>query len=181
MGLQRAELTQAHTSARGREIADIQALYREQAERLGRLAFLLSGDNEEARELVQEAFARLISRRRTIKDPDAVDGYVRATIVNLARKNWRRKATERRYLQLRRLWERDASAPPPDFETTDQLREVLRTLSFRQQAAIILRYYEDLPERDIAELMGCAVGTVKSALSRGLEAMKIELEGERDE
>ena len=49
-------------------------------------------------------------------------------------------------------------------------------LPMKQRAVIVLRYYEDLPEKEIARILGCAVGTVKSALSRGLGAMKVELE-----
>jgi RNA polymerase sigma factor (sigma-70 family) len=73
------------------------------------------------------------------------------------------------------------AAAPSDFETFDELQELLRKLPFKQQAAIVLRYYEDLPEREIARLLGCAVGTVKSALARGLDAMRIELEGHSHE
>jgi RNA polymerase sigma factor (sigma-70 family) len=64
----------------------------------------------------------------------------------------------------------------PDLETKEHLLELLRKLPFRQQAAIVLRYYEDLSEHDIARALGCASGTVKSALSRGLASMKIDLE-----
>jgi DNA-directed RNA polymerase specialized sigma24 family protein len=78
---------QTSTFAIGEEMPDVQLLYRQQADRCGRLAFLLSGDHEEAAELVQEAFARLITRWENIKDPNALEGYLRLSIINVARKN----------------------------------------------------------------------------------------------
>jgi RNA polymerase sigma-70 factor (sigma-E family) len=178
MGPKGAELLEADLSARGRGLSDIQTLYRQEAHRCGRLAFLLTGDNELAQELVQEAFARLIGRWSAIRDRDAVRSYLRRSVVNLARKSWRKRTNERAYLERHAAREQNVAAAPPDFETRNELQELLRKLPFRQQAAIVLRYYEDLPEREIARLLGCAVGTVKSALARGLDAMKIELEGD---
>jgi RNA polymerase sigma-70 factor (sigma-E family) len=176
-----AELTEAHLPARGRGLSDIQVLYREEAHRCGRLAFLLTGDNELAQELVQEAFVRLMSRWSAIRDRNAIRSYLHRSVVNLAQKSWRKRTNERAYLERHAAREQTVAAPPPDFETRHELQELLRKLPFRQQAAIVLRYYEDLPEREIAGLLGCAVGTVKSALARGLDAMKIELEGDSHE
>ena len=166
----------AHKSAP----AAIQRLYREQATRCGRLAYLLTEDNDQAQELVQEAFTRLIARWRSIKDPVAIEAYLRRTVVNLAQKRWRKSATERAF--LRAPWRsQDVAVNPPDVETREQLRDALRALPFRQRAVIVLRYYEDLTEIDIADALGCARGTVKSSLSRGLDALRIRLEGEEDE
>ncbi|MDP9235176.1 MAG: sigma-70 family RNA polymerase sigma factor [Actinomycetota bacterium] len=119
-------------------------------------------------------------RWSAIKDRDAVRSYLRRSVVNLAQKSWRKRTNERAYLERHAAGEQNVAAPP-DFETRDELQELLRKLPFRQQAAIVLRYYEDLPEREIARLLGCALGTVKSALARGLDAMKIELEGDSNE
>lgn len=181
VGPQEAELMRTGTSATEREKAAIQALYREQAQRLGRLAFLLTGDSEQAQDLVQEAFTRLFSRWRAVKNANALESYLRRTIVNLAHKTWRKSSNERSYLQRGQSRELDVSAGQPDLETREQLRQLLEALPFRQQAAIVLRYYEDLPEQEIAKALGCPLGTVKSSLSRGLQAMKIQLEDDPDE
>jgi RNA polymerase sigma-70 factor (sigma-E family) len=172
---------EADLPARGQGISDIQTLYREEAHRCGRLAFLLTGDNELAQELVQEAFALPIGRWNAIRDRNAIRSYLRRSVVNLAQKSWRKRTNERAYLERHAAREQNVAAAPSDFETFDELQELLRKLPFKQQAAIVLRYYEDLPEREIARLLGCAVGTVKSALARGLDAMRIELEGHSHE
>jgi RNA polymerase sigma-70 factor (sigma-E family) len=159
--------------------SEIDVVYRRQAERCGRLAFLLVRDDELAQDLVQEAFVRLMRKWRTIRNPIAVEAYLQRIVVNLARKSWRRRTTERRYLEGPRS--HDVEVEQPDVETRDQLRIALSELPFRQRAAIVLRYYEDLSEAEIARLLGCPKGTVKSSLSRGLVSMRVRLEGEDDE
>lgn len=169
-----SDLTRATPRSADVARAEVEALYRDRAQRAGRLAYLLTGDAGRAEELLQEAFTRLLGRWRHIHDRGAVDAYLRRTVVNLARKSWRRSALERRYL---RSAERPGEvAAEPDVATRAQLRAGLAELTFRQRAAIVLRYYEDLPERDIARILGCAPGTVKSSLSRGVAALKVTLE-----
>jgi RNA polymerase sigma-70 factor (sigma-E family) len=175
-----AETLERDAAARTEDAPEIHRLYRDQAIRCGRLAFLLTEDNDQAQELVQEAFTRLVARWRSIKDPVAIEAYLRRTVVNLAQKSWRKRNSERAF--VRAPWRaHDVVMTLPDVETREQLRVALRALPFRQRAVIVLRYYEDLSERDIADALGCARGTVKSSLSRGLDALRIRLEGEQDE
>jgi RNA polymerase sigma-70 factor (sigma-E family) len=174
-------MMQTSAAAIGRERADIENLYRAEAQRFGRVAFLLTGNTEQAQDLVQEAFARMFHRWRSIKDPSALESYLRRTIVNLAQKAWRKRVHEQNYIQSHRSRDEDFVVAHPDLETKEQLFESLRRLPSRQQAAIVLRYYEDLPEREIAKVLDCPVGTVKSSLARGLRAMKIQLEGDLHE
>jgi RNA polymerase sigma-70 factor (sigma-E family) len=158
----------------------IDEVYRQQADYFGRVAFLLTGDAEQAQDLVHEAFARVLGRRRHVRDALALRGYLRRTIVNLAIKGYRKRDNERAY--LRRWGHTDQRlASLPDVETRQQLIDALKVLPGRQRAVVVLRYYEDLPERDIAAVLGCPIGTVKSSLSRALVAMKVELEGDHDE
>jgi RNA polymerase sigma-70 factor (sigma-E family) len=161
-------------------VTGLEELYRQQAEPCGRLAFLLTSDSEQAQELVQEAFVRLMARWRHIKDPLALRSYLRRTITNLAIKGYRKKSTERAYL---RQWGRPAAPlmTQPDIETRHQLMHALKLLPLRQRAVVVLRYYEDLPEKDIAEILRCPLGTVKSSLSRALGSMRVQLEGAQDE
>jgi RNA polymerase sigma-70 factor (sigma-E family) len=144
-----------------------------------RLAYLLTGDRSLAEDLTQEAFARLIGRLRHLRDPDAFEAYLRRTIVNLATSHLRHRAVERAYL------EREGPRAPsegrdPDVATYESMRRALLALPERQRAAIVLRFYEDLPERQIAEILRCRPGTVRSLVSRGMAAMRIDLRGDDD-
>jgi len=155
--------------AEGRRMA---ALYQEHAPDAARLAYLLTGDRALAEDLVHEAFVRLFGRFRDLRNPDAFRAYLRTTVVNQARSHFRRRRVERAYV------EREGRAPdvaPADPGGRDELWEALRRLQPRQRAAIVLRYYEDLTEAQTAEILGCAVGTVKSLVSRGLDRLRTEI------
>jgi RNA polymerase sigma-70 factor (sigma-E family) len=159
----------------------IAELYLHHAEYFGRVAFLLTDSNEQAQDIVQDAFARLAGRFHRIRDPMAMRAYVRKTIVNLAINHYRKRETERSYLRS------SATMPAPaayevDVESRRDIIQALRSLTPRQRAAVVLRYYEDLPEAEIAQLLHCPLGTVKSTLSRALSALRITLdEGEANE
>jgi RNA polymerase sigma-70 factor (sigma-E family) len=134
-----------------------------------RYAMLLSGDREQARDLVQEVLARALvkwGRIGTIEEPYA---YVRRMVTNEFL-SWRR----RRKLTTVPLDEaHEAATPEPD--TPDDLRGLLARLPGRQRAVLVLRYYEDLTDDEIAAALGCRVGTVRGYASRGLAALRIEL------
>jgi RNA polymerase sigma-70 factor (sigma-E family) len=140
-----------------------------------RLAYLLTGDRQLAEDLVQEAFVRFVGRFRYLRDPGAFDAYLRQTVVNLAKNHLRRAVLERAHLR------RIASEPPriqagSDIESYEAMRSALLALSERQRAAIVLRYYEDLPEADIADILRCRPATVRSLISRGLQALRADAE-----
>jgi RNA polymerase sigma-70 factor (sigma-E family) len=136
-----------------------------------RLAYLLTGDRATAEDLVQEAFVRFVGRLRFLRDPDAFEPYLRRTIVNLSKNHFRRRAVERAYLERegRRI---EDVATGPDVATSDSLRSALLRLPLRQRTALVLRYYEDLPDATIAELLGCRPATVRSLVARGLEVLR---------
>jgi RNA polymerase sigma-70 factor (sigma-E family) len=165
---------------RPRSTARMAQLYAEHAPRAGRLAYLLTADRELAQDLAQEAFARLIIRFPMVRRADAVDAYLRRTVINLARKHWRRLGRERAYVRregpvlLRRTIEE------PDLSERDALWRGLDRLPYRQRAALVLRFFEDLSERQTAEALGCAVGTVKSLVSRGLNSLREEMRDGED-
>ena len=156
-------------------------LYRDHAEAALRLAYLLTGDRGLAEDLVQEAFVRVAGRFVHLRDPDAFGAYVRRAVVNLANSHFRRKRVERAYLARATsdaVVRSGAGSDGPSVEDRDQLWHALGRLPQRQRAAIVLRYYEDLSEAQIAELLQCRPGTVKSLVSRGLEAMRSEIGGD---
>jgi len=120
---------------------------------------------------------KLARRLAHLRDPDAFDAYLRRTVVNLANSHFRRKRLERAYV------ERLKQAPSPEVEADDpgmrdDLWRRLQALPERQRAALILRFYEDLSEQRIADVLGCRPGTVKSLLSRGLERLRGGMRGE---
>jgi RNA polymerase sigma-70 factor (sigma-E family) len=149
--------------------AEIEALYRSHRQPMVQLARLLTGSPAVAEEIVQEAFIKF-ARSAGKKDEPAA--YLRVIVVNLARSQQRRTLLERRLAP---------EAPVlSGIAEVDETWSALRRLPFRQRAVLMLRYYEDLPEADIARLLGCRPGTVKSALHRGLASLRKEL-GDRNE
>lgn len=136
-----------------------------------RLAYLLTGDRALAEDLVQEAFVRFVGRLHPLRDPGAFDAYLRRTVINLSKNHFRRRALERSDLE-RRARQQAPVAEERDVSEYEAMRVALLGLPVRQRAAIVLRYYEDLPESQIAELLRCRPATVRSLVSRGLEALR---------
>jgi RNA polymerase sigma-70 factor (sigma-E family) len=157
--------------------ARLAALYARHAPAAGRLAYLLTGDVDLAQDLAQEAFAGLIARFGSIRDEAVIASYLRRSIVNLARKLWRKARSERRYLRHEGLGIATQVTTLPDVADHDELWRALQQLPHRQRAAIVLRFYEDLSEDETARVLGCAVGTVKSSVSRGLRRLREEMIG----
>lgn len=136
-----------------------------------RLAYLLTGDRQVAEDLVQEAFVRFVGRLHSMRDQGAFEAYLRRTVVNLSKNYYRRRSLERADLQRR------ASQTSPVHEEADvseyeAMRLALLRLPARQRAAIVLRYYNDLPESQIADVLRCRPATVRSLISRGLHALR---------
>jgi RNA polymerase sigma-70 factor (sigma-E family) len=138
-----------------------------------RFAYLLTGDRELAADIAQDSFVRLFARFRDRGGPDAIRSYLRTTIVNLCRDHWRRRRTAADYL-LRAQREEEVETLPP-FEVRDELWHALQQLPRRQRAALVLRYFEDLSERETADILGCPVGAVKALVTRGNHAMRTML------
>jgi RNA polymerase sigma-70 factor (sigma-E family) len=135
-----------------------------------KLAFLLTGNRELAEDLAQEAFVRVVSRLAWLRREEAFEAYLRRTVINLCRGHWRKKRSERRYLE-RQPGTRETT-DEIDLGDQDQVWRALQALSHRQRVALVLRFYEDLTEQQTAEVMSCPVGTVKSLVSRGLKTLR---------
>lgn len=153
-------------SARASEDAGDQptfdALYEARYARMVAVARMMTGDLERSEEIVQDAFVQLYRRWSSIEFPIT---YLRMAVVNGCRSSGRRRALERRHPPI--------AAEPVVLDTTAvAVRTALNDLTARQRAAVVLRYFEDLPEREIAEVLGCRPGTVKSLLSRAITTMK---------
>src|SRR6266536_2646898 len=153
-------------------------LYLRHADDAVRLAYLLTGERALAEDLVQDAFVRLAGRLAHLRDPGAFEAYLRRTVVNLANSHFRRRRVERAYLERARGAIGSPQLSDRSFEDREDLWQALMRLSARQRAALVLRFYEDLPERQVAEILRCRPGTVKSLVSRGLETLRGEVRGE---
>ncbi len=140
-----------------------------------RLAYLLTGDRVIAEDLVQEAFARFIGRLHFLRDAEAFDAYLRRTVVNLAKNMFRRRALERAFLR-QEAGVRPPDDSSPDVPTYETMRAALLGLPARQRAAIVLRYYEDLSESSIADILRCPPATVRSLVRRGLQTLRVNPE-----
>ena len=151
----------------------LEELLAAKGEYLLRTAVLLAGSQDEGEDLLQAALERVFRHWRTIRgDPE---GYLRRTLYHLAADGWRRKRAWRARLDLLRQPE----AQPDESDAVDRrdhLVRLLRELPPRQRTAIVLRYWEELTEAEAAQAMGCSVGTVKSATSRGMHRLR-ELSG----
>jgi RNA polymerase sigma-70 factor (sigma-E family) len=152
-------------------------LYEAHAPGATRLAYLLVGDRELASDLVQDAFVRLAGRFADLRDPGAFDAYLRKTVVNLARMHFRRRRVERAYLNRARAEPRPV-VELPDVDAYLRVKQALLELPIRQRSAVVLRFYEDLSEAQIAEILRCRPGTVKSLLARGVAALRGSLGGD---
>jgi RNA polymerase sigma factor (sigma-70 family) len=140
-----------------------------------RLAFLLTGDRELAKDLAQDAFVKLAGRYFHYRGDAGFDAYLRQTVVNLARSHGRRRRVEADRV------ERLKAEPPATIVTSDPVERqdglrLLALLTPRQRAAVVLRLYEDLSEQETATLLACRPGTVKSLLSRAMDVLRTEFE-----
>ena len=139
-------------------------LYRERFVALVRVAYLLTGRRDVAEEIAQEAFMASAAHWDEIEQPAA---YLRTSVVNRCRSWFRRIEVEERH--------RPRPDPPRDLEV-DDLWDALATLSERRRTAIVLRFYADLPDDEIAAVLGCRPATVRTTVHRALAQLRKEIE-----
>jgi RNA polymerase sigma-70 factor (sigma-E family) len=163
--------------ADGDEPVTFEEFFRERYGEVVRSMRLLVGDHARAEELTQEAFARACRHWRRVRALDRPVAWVYVTATNEARREWRREA---------RVAPTSPVAPIADdasgsVATTLDVRAALAQLTDRQRAAVVLRYVADLPLAEIAEIMGCATGTVKATLHHALAHLRVELEADDED
>jgi RNA polymerase sigma-70 factor (sigma-E family) len=135
-----------------------------------RTAYLLTGDRASAEDIVQTALAKLYLSWDKVHSRESLDGYVRRIIVNEHNSLWRRAWKRREHTT-----ETMPESPVTDVYDDGQgaaLWEFVQTLPPKQRSVIVLRYYEELSEAEIAATLGISVGTVKSQASRALAALR---------
>ena len=147
---------------------------RARSKALLRTAYVLTGNKADAEDLVQAALAKTYLAWDRIEDRSALDGYVRRAIVNTHISWWRRRRIEE-----------FPTDEIPDLAVADQevsndmqesLRHAIDRLPQRMRAAVVLRYYEDMTEAEVAEVLGISLGTVKSTVSRAVAKLRIDAE-----
>jgi RNA polymerase sigma factor (sigma-70 family) len=136
------------------------AAYREHFAPLMRVAFLMTGSNETAEDVVQDVFLRCRTR---LGDLEHARSYLRAAVIN----------------ECRSVHRRARRAPEPEPPLHDEiptelldLRDALAALPWRQRAAIVLRYFVDTPDAQIADTLGCRPSTVRSLIRRGIANLR---------
>lgn len=140
-----------------------------------RLAVMLTGNAHDAEDLLQSTFVSLLRHWSRVAGAGRPDAYARKVLVN-EHLSWRRRATSRENpsdpgsLPEQAIPTREAAGPD------DPGWRLLSTLPRRQRAVLALRYYEDLSDAEIAELLGCSASTVRSNASRGLASLRTVLD-----
>lgn len=134
-------------------------------------AYFLTGNEDLAQDLSQEAFVRLLGRWTHLRQPDAVQTYLNRTIINLARSHFRRRKRERDYLQRYSDDTKTVSASK-ELEDKQDMFDLLQQLPPRQRAALVLRFYFDLSERQTADTLGVSAKAVNSLVQRGLGTLR---------
>ncbi|WP_406319738.1 SigE family RNA polymerase sigma factor [Streptosporangium sp. NBC_01639] len=133
---------------------------------LMRLAYLLTGgDQHAAEDLLQSALAKTVTRWHSVDTPEA---YVRQAMYRQQVSWWRR----RRETAVSESPDRAVADGTHGVELQIVMRRALARLTARQRAVLVLRYYEDLPEAEVARIMGCSVGTVRSTAHRSLARLR---------
>jgi len=150
--------------------ADFSAYMAARQPALLRTAYLLTGDQASAEDLVQTAFAKLYLSWDKVDDRGALDAYVRRILVNEHNSLWRR-AWKRTEVSTDSVPERQVTDEYDDGRAT-AVWELVQTLPRKQRAVIVLRYYEQLSETEIAHTLGISSGTVKSQASRALATLR---------
>lgn len=140
--------------------------YRTQLVSMTRLAYLLVGSKETAQDLVQDSFVRVHARWASVREPQA---YLRRAVVNACNSHHRRRHLERRF-NAGQITDAGSGLD------ADELSDALATLPYRQRAVLVLRYYHDLSEAEIAATLGVRPGTVGSLASRALAQLRTEIE-----
>ncbi|MDT0445356.1 SigE family RNA polymerase sigma factor [Streptomyces johnsoniae] len=166
-------------SAAGTTIDFLTETYRAHYRSLLGLAALLLDDTASCEDVVQEAFIRVHSARGRVRDPEKTLAYLRQTVVNLSRSTLRR-----RILGLKLL-----AKPLPDVASAEEgayeqleradLIKAMRGLQRRQREVLVLRYFADMSEAEVAKTLGISAGSVKAYGSRGIAALRVAMEAVR--
>lgn len=153
-----------------RTVTELESFLASRADQLMRTAVLLTGSRDDGQDLLQTALERMVLRWPRLEgDPEA---YVRRVLYNLAVDGFRRQGRLRQKLMLLRPVTEQSAEPTAAVDLRDALVRLMLQLPAPQRAVLVLRFWEQMTEREAAALLGWPEGTVKSATSRGLARLR---------
>jgi len=152
----------------------LEMVYRRVVGRAEALARALTGDPHLAQDIAHDAFIRVAGRFGHLRDPGAFDAYLRRAVINGCRSHFRRLREER--TGLRRIGVTPEAVEAGGPEERDALWTAIQALPFRQRAAVVLRYYEDLSEAQAGDVLRCSPRAVNSLISRAMATLRTEME-----
>jgi RNA polymerase sigma-70 factor (sigma-E family) len=155
----------------GRRDADFGDYLAARQPALLRTAYLLTGDRDQAEDLLQTSLAKLYLAWDRVQDRGSVDGYLRRIMVIERNSVWRR-AWRRREITTAQVPDTAPHKDAYDDGSHDELWRVVRSLPERARAVVVLRYYEQMTEAEVADALGISVGTVKSQCSRAMATLR---------
>jgi RNA polymerase sigma-70 factor (sigma-E family) len=138
------------------------------------MAMVLTGNRADAEDLVQSALAKTYLAWDKINDHAALDAYVRRAMVNTHISGWRRRKVEE--FPTDELPDQVVADHARESDTAEVVRQALDRLPRRMRATVMLRYFEDMTEPEIAAALGISLGTVKSTVSRAVARLRIDAE-----
>lgn len=163
------------------ELRGYAALVADAAPALLRLAVMLAGTRADGEDLLQSALVRAARHGERIAAMDAPVAYLRRVVVNEHASNGRRRSRRVPELVVADAIDRPTAAEDDAVVLRDQTWRWLATLKPQQRAVLVLRYYEDLPDAEIATILGCPESTVRSHARRGLTALRDRLSDVNEE
>jgi RNA polymerase sigma-70 factor (sigma-E family) len=149
---------------------DFDRFVADSANGLLRTAYLMVSDLQEAEDIVQETLLRVARRWHRVRRMQHPAAYAREILVNLSLHGGPKRS--RRRSELGEAFPGDPAAPSSSLDVHDELYAALAALPPRQRAVLVLRYFLDLPEAEVAAALQCSLGTVKSTASRGLARLE---------
>jgi RNA polymerase sigma-70 factor (sigma-E family) len=143
-----------------------------------RTAYLMTGNRADAEDLVQSALAKTYLAWDRIEDRGALDGYVRRAMVNTHISWWRRRRLEE--YPTDEIPDQAVADHSGASDLQHALRRAVDRLPQRMRAAVVLRYFEDMTEAEVADVLGVSLGTVKSTVSRAVAKLRIDADLQAD-
>ncbi len=139
---------------------------------LFRVALLLAGHREDAEDLLQASLTKLALNWNRLASSGSADAYVRKILYHQQVGRWRARGPRFEHVTADPPEARTVGDPAGDTTLRLALGRVLGRLTHRQRTVVVLRYYEDLPESEVAQILGCSVGTVRSQTHRTLARLR---------
>ena len=150
----------------------VEQLYAAHWRQLVRLSVLLVHDQASAEDVVQDAFVAMHGKWSRLRDPDKALAYLRQAVVNRSRSALRHRVVVERHARTAGPGDATVEGPTVGGARRDAVREALLRLSERQREVLVLRYYLDWPEAQIADTLGISRGAVKAHAHRGSAALR---------